>query len=74
MVGHEANTRGRDPVAGSIRGHFDTLEHAVEQLAFDPHRGCLFSVGDLIDRGPRSQAAHDWIESTTIAPVRVKYE
>ena len=52
---------GRDFVIGDLHGHFDTLEHALEALAFEPDRDRLFSVGDLIDRGPRSADALEWL-------------
>ena len=66
VVTHERNRRGRDFVAGDIHAHFDTLEQALEQLAFDPTRDRLFSVGDLIDRGPRSPDAFEWMEQRRI--------
>ena len=37
IVHHEANpVGGRDFVVGDVHGHFDTLEHALDALAFDP--------------------------------------
>ena len=47
-------TSGRDLVVGDVHGEFSTLEHALEALDFQPGKDRLFSVGDLIDRGPRS--------------------
>ena len=67
-------TGGRDLVVGDIHGHFDSLEHALDTLAFDPARDRLFSVGDLVDRGPRSHAALEWITADRIAPVRGNHE
>jgi serine/threonine protein phosphatase 1 len=52
-----ANTTGRDFVCGDIHGCFDALDAQLEQLAFDAAMDRLISVGDLIDRGPRSADA-----------------
>lgn len=56
------NTVGSDFVAGDIHGCFDQLESAVERLAIDPVCDRLFAVGDLIDRGPLSVQALEWLE------------
>ena len=53
---------GRDLVVGDLHGEFDTLEHALEALAFEPGRDRLFTLGDIIDRGPRSADAREWLE------------
>lgn len=49
-----ANTDGRDYVVGDIHGHFELLEALLAYVGFDTTRDRLFSVGDLIDRGPES--------------------
>ncbi|MFK7159884.1 metallophosphoesterase [Marinospirillum sp. MEB164] len=48
------NTQGRDWVIGDLHGDYAALMQALEQAAFDPQRDRLFSVGDLINRGPAS--------------------
>ena len=53
---------GRDFVAGDVHGELDTLDKTLEMLEFDPRRDRLFAVGDLIDRGPRSADALEWME------------
>ena len=58
---------GRDLVIGDFHGEFDTLEHALETLGFQPARDRLFTVGDLIDRGPRSADALEWLENGRFA-------
>ena len=68
------NTSGRDLVVGDLHGHFTTLEHALEALCFDPSRDRLYSVGDLIDRGPRSADALGWITKNKIRAVRGNHE
>ena len=58
---------GRDLVIGDLHGEFDTLEHALETLGFQPARDRLFTVGDLIDRGPRSADALEWLDNGRFA-------
>lgn len=48
------NEAGRDFVVGDLHGHRALLEQQLEAFGFDPGRDRLFSVGDLIDRGPDS--------------------
>ena len=74
IIAHQPNTRGRDLVIGDLHGHFDTLENALVQLGFNAHTDRLFSVGDLIDHGPRSEAALEWIRDAKIASVRGNHE
>ena len=50
----EQNTKGQDFVVGDLHGHFDLLWEGLQKLDFDATVDRLFSVGDLIDRGPRS--------------------
>ena len=57
IVAFEANTIGRDFVCGDIPGSFAAVAHALETLGVDPARDRLFSVGDLIDYGTRSEDA-----------------
>lgn len=68
------NTRGRDYVVGDIHGHFDALERALSVLGFDIHRDRLLSVGDLIDRGPASARAIDFLEQPWFFAVRGNHE
>lgn len=56
------NTAGRDFVVGDLHGHRALLERELEGLDFDPARDRVFSVGDLIDRGPDSLATLALIE------------
>ena len=59
----ERNRRGRDFVVGDIHGHFATLRRALSELEVGEHDRVL-SLGDLVDRGPSSWAARDWIAGT----------
>ena len=56
----EQNRRGRDLVVSDIHGHFATLRRALAELEVDEHDR-VFSLGDLVDRGPESWAAKGWI-------------
>ena len=67
-------TGGRDLVFGDIHGCGATVEHALEALGYDPARDRLFSLGDLIDHGPRSEDALEWITSRFTATVRGNHE
>lgn len=57
------NTTGTDWVVGDIHGAFGKLQTELDRLGFDPGKGDrLFSVGDLVDRGPDSERALDWVQ------------
>ena len=62
------NERGRDFVVGDIHGMFSALENFLEELSFDPGRDRLFSVGDLIDRGPESDPVLQWLTGAQLVP------
>ena len=53
-VNVEENTVGRDFVVGDIHGHIDLLMEELSDEGFDKSKDRAFSVGDLIDRGPKS--------------------
>jgi serine/threonine protein phosphatase 1 len=48
------NSRGKDYVVGDLHGCYDLLQRVLNEVDFDTTRDRLFSVGDLIDRGPDS--------------------
>lgn len=48
------NTVGRDFVVGDIHGYYDELMTELEKVSFDKTKDRLFSVGDLVDRGPKN--------------------
>ena len=56
------NTKGRDYAVGDCHGNFSKLRAALDSIKFDPAVDRLFSVGDLVDRGPESDHALDWLE------------
>ena len=61
VVRFPRNRCGRDFVVGDVHGMFSHLRVLLEEVAFDPERDRLFSVGDLIDRGPESDRALEWL-------------
>lgn len=69
-----ANTAGRDFAVGDIHGHFTRLQAALDALGFDPVVDRLFSVGDLIDRGPECRDALDWLAKPWFHPVRGNHD
>lgn len=69
-----ANTRGRDYAVGDIHGHFSLLAAGLQAIGFDGTRDRLFTVGDLVDRGPESAQALDWLEKTWFHTIRGNHE
>lgn len=69
-----ANKKGRDFYVVDIRGCFDLLEKAMQELGFDVTKDRIFSVGDLVDRGSRSEDAIDWIKRPYFHAVRGNHE
>ncbi len=49
-----SNKVGKDYVVGDLHGCFDLLNRLMEHVNFNESCDRLFSVGDLIDRGPDS--------------------
>jgi serine/threonine protein phosphatase 1 len=68
------NEAGRDLIVGDIHGCFGRLQVALDELSFDPERDRLFSVGDLVDRGPESDAATEWLKKPWFHAVRGNHE
>lgn len=70
----ERNTVGRDWIVGDIHGYFTRLQHALEQIGFAPETDRLFSVGDLVDRGPESHLVLEWLDKPWFHPVQGNHE
>jgi serine/threonine protein phosphatase 1 len=64
------NTRGTDWVVGDIHGHYTRLQAALDAVGFEPENDRLFACGDLVDRGPESEQAIDWLGRTWFHSVR----
>lgn len=75
MIKHfERNTRGVDYVVGDIHGMFTLLQTELDKLGFDEVNDRLFSVGDLVDRGPESEQFGDWLRKPWFHAVRGNHE
>lgn len=72
----EKNEIGRDFVIGDIHGCFDAVRAILSDpgVQFDESKDRLFSVGDLVDRGPDSIEAIDWIAKSWFHAVRGNHE
>ncbi|WDY60414.1 metallophosphoesterase [Pseudomonas sp. PSKL.D1] len=69
-----ANSKGRDLAVGDIHGHFRRLEQCLAAAGFDPRVDRLFSVGDLVDRGPQSEEALAWLAEPWFYAVQGNHE
>lgn len=56
------NEKGRDFVIGDIHGEFPRVRELLDEVQFNEETDRLFSVGDLVDRGPNSVDALEWLE------------
>ncbi|MEX3984280.1 metallophosphoesterase [Paraburkholderia sp. EG287A] len=68
------NTLGRDFVVGDIHGCYDELWAALKEARFHPERDRLFSVGDLVDRGPGSERVERFLDQPWVFAVRGNHE
>lgn len=50
----EPNALGRDFIIGDLHGCYGLFQAHLDHVEFDPAKDRIFSVGDLIDRGPDS--------------------
>lgn len=57
-----ANTAGRDFITGDVHGCFSRLQALLDRAGFDPEKDRLFCTGDLVDRGPESLDAMEWLD------------
>jgi len=69
-----ANRHGRDFVVGDIHGWYEPLMAELEAVCFDPALDRLFSVGDLINRGPDSERCLLLTEEPWFFAVRGNHE
>lgn len=68
------NQYGRDYAVGDIHGHFQRLQAQLQAIGFDPAVDRLFSVGDLVDRGPECPQALEWLEQPWFHAVQGNHE
>lgn len=74
VIDHPANALGRDFFVGDLHGMFPALERLLERAGFDPAADRVFSVGDLIDRGPHSAAYRTWLSKPWFHAIRGNHE
>lgn len=59
VIHHSTNTQGRDFIVGDMHGCRAMIDTLLAHVGFDGSRDRLFSVGDLVDRGPDSEGCLD---------------
>ena len=70
----EMNLKGNDYVIGDVHGAWHLVENEMEANNFDQEVDRLFSVGDLVDRGPHSEEAVRWMDKPWFHAVRGNHE
>jgi serine/threonine protein phosphatase 1 len=68
------NERGRDWVVGDIHGAYDLVWTAMKAAGFDPKHDRLFSLGDLVDRGPGSARCLEFLAQPYVHAVRGNHD
>lgn len=68
------NTTGRDFAVGDIHGCFTDLQAALAVVGFNREVDRLFSVGDLVDRGPECEQVCDWLAKPWFHAVRGNHD
>ena len=69
-----ANVQGRDFVVGDVHGWLESLQAELHRHEFNPEIDRLFSVGDLINRGPDSAACLRLMDEPWFHAVRGNHE
>lgn len=68
------NEHGRDLIVGDIHGCWQKLMSVLSSIKFDLTKDRLFSVGDLVDRGPDSEFVVEWLDEPWFNAVRGNHE
>lgn len=74
VASYGRNEKGRDFVVGDIHGMFAHLSALLREIGFAGDRDRLFSVGDLVDRGPDSADALEWLKQPWFQACRGNHE
>lgn len=59
-----SNPDGRDFICSDIHGHFALLEQKLASVNFNPKLDRVLALGDLIDRGPSSLLAFEYLSKS----------
>jgi len=70
----ELNENGRDFVIGDLHGCKDMLLVKMSEVSFDKDIDRIFSVGDLVDRGPDSLGCLELLDETWFHAVKGNHE
>ena len=70
----EKNVDGRDFVLGDLHGCLEHFEALLEKIDFDKTKDRMFSVGDLVDRGPKSMECLRLIDEPWFHAVKGNHE
>ena len=68
------NHDGRDFVVGDLHGMFHTLETLMSEVKFDTSKDRIFSVGDLVDRGPESKRVTEFLNQPWFHSIQGNHE
>ncbi|QMI49794.1 metallophosphoesterase [Burkholderia sp. MBR-1] len=68
------NKNGRDFVVGDIHGCYDQVWEAMRAVDFKPEADRLFSLGDLLDRGPGSRRVRRFLEQPYVRAIRGNHD
>ncbi len=71
---HGLNRTGRDWVLGDIHAGYASVAGAVQAIGFDWANDRLFSVGDLVDRGPEPHRTLAFLRNPRVAALRGNHE
>ena len=71
---YEKNVSGRDFVVGDIHGAYDMVIAGMRIAKFDRNVDRIFSVGDLIDRGPGSHRALEFLSQPYVHAIRGNHD
>lgn len=71
---YDENTKGRDFVVGDIHGMYDLFIAKLKEIDFNYSTDRMFSVGDLVDRGPDNMACLSLIKEDWFHAVRGNHE
>lgn len=74
VVRHALNTTGRDLVIGDVHATFSVVAAALQGARFNWGADRLFSVGDLVDRGPEPKRALAFLRNPRIHAIRGNHE